>query len=848
MNQPYSLIPIVLIILLLYLFSWVLGKTGEISLTNHRRFWNILLLLTFLVTGGLGVLLSIQINYKIEAPWIKKILKWHVDFGIAMVCVAFIHLWRHIRYYTDIFLARKPVVQVKRKRSPTHVSGRIADYRNKNIIGVLIILGFITILSQLLVIREFLFVFQGNELIIGMMLCIWMLLTAAGSRLGIRMAGKTIPEKILPGSFLVLSLLPILIIFLLYLIETQVFPPGTVKSAATVFLFCFSLLSPFCLLSGMLYTLLTAVLSEIENKNRISVAYAWESLGSMLAGLIYSIILVNLLNTFQILSLIVLVCIFAQIILQPASELSHKRYWLSGIWLLTAIFLFASPVDRWIRSLHYKSQELVYTKDTPYGNLSVTQTAGQFNFFENGTLLFSSENQIMQEEAIHFSLLQVSVPKKILIVSGGIAGMTREALKYRSIEKIDFLEINPWLVKAEMHFVKQPSFSGLRVIKKDARRWIRNVHSGYDAIIINTPDPSNAQINRYYTLEFFREVKQALVQNGIFSTSLSSTANYMSSEAKVVNRIIYHTLKSVFHHVVVIPGEKNYFIASDGNVHLDIARTLQLADIENDYVQPGYIEDDLLKQNSDLIMNEISNGKSENNQDLSPLAYFLQIRYWLSLFQNAKKAVPFMLLIGLIILFFLRMTLRNITPVTLGIFAGGFAGASAEFLIILVFQVLYGYLYQMLGLIIAFYMTGLLTGAFYGGYLRQKVTVRSYILVQVILGILVMLIPPLTMLISQYRNIPVWTGQTILFCLTGAIACTTGVEFNMASRLEKQSTVGIAGSLYGVDLAGAAAGTLLVSLVCLPVFGLQVSCLLAGLMILAGFITMMVSASKYSTS
>jgi len=848
MNQPYSLIPIALIILLLYFFSWGLAKTGEIRIINHRRFWNILLLLTFLVTGGLGILLIIQINYRIEAPWIKKVLKWHVDFGIALVCVALIHLWRHIRYYTDLFFSGKPTVQLENKNSVTEVSGLTSDYSKKAITGALIILGFTSILSQLMIIREFLCIFQGNELIIGMMLCIWMLLTAAGSKLGIRIAGKTVPERALPNYFLILSALPALIIILLYMIETQVFPPGTVKSTATAFIFCFCLLSPFCLMSGMLYTLLTAVLSGIDNKNRVSAAYAWESFGSMLAGLAFSLILVNLLGTFQILSLIMLICIVAQVMLLHVSKPALKYYWSSGIWILVAFFLLLSPVERWIRSLHYKNQELVYTKDTPYGNLSVTLTAGQYNYFENGNLLFSSENQIMQEEAVHFTLLQHSGPEKILIVSGGIAGMTKEALKYPSIERIDFLEINPWLVKAEMQFIKYPSFPGLRVIKEDARRWIKHIRSEYDAVLINTPDPSNVQINRYYTLEFFKEVKQALAQNGIFSIGLSPTANYMSSEAKEINSIIFHTLKGVFQHVVVIPGEKNYFIASDGNVHLDIAKTLQSLNIENDYVQPGYIEDDLLKHNSTLIMNEISKGKARNNQDLSPLAYFLQIRYWLSLFQNVKKAAPFILLIVLIILFFLRMTLRNITPVTLGIFAGGFAGASAEFLIIIVFQVLYGYLYQMLGLIIAFYMTGLMAGVFFGGYLSRRVTVLSYILVQIILFMLVILIPPLTTLVSNYQNIPVWTGQAILFCLTGVIACITGIEFNMASRLEKQSTAGIAGSLYGVDLTGAAAGTLLVSLVCLPVLGLQVSCLLAGLMIMTGFITMFVSASKYSIS
>jgi spermidine synthase len=489
----------------------------------------------------------------------------------------------------------------------------------------------------------------------------------------------------------------------------------------------------------------------------------------------------------------------------------------------------------------------VYTKNTPFGNLSVTRTAGQLNYFENGNLLFSTENQIFQEEAVHFALLQHSRPETILIVSGGITGMANESFKYRSVERVDYLEINRWLAHAEMKLSSYAPDPRLRIIQEDARKWIKNITAAYDVIIINAPDPSNAQINRFFTVEFFKEVKQALALGGIFSISLSPTVNYMSSEAKLINRIVYHSLKSVFQHVVVIPGEKNYFIASDGDVHLDIVRAIQSADIQNEYLQQGYIDDDLLKQNSRLIMNEISTGQARINRDLSPIAYFLQIRYWLTLFKGMDGTLVFLVMIMFALVLF-SMPWKKTSAVTFGIFAGGFAGAASEFLILIIFQILYGHLYQILGILISFYMTGLASGALFGVSKGRRNAVRSFMLVQMFLFALVMLIPPLTVLISQHHNMPIWAGQTVLFGLTGGIAFMAGLEFNMASRLEKQSVASAAGNLYGVDLAGAAFGTLLVSMICLPLLGLLLSCVLIGVLILAGVLSMFVSRSKYGIS
>ncbi|MBP6871594.1 MAG: hypothetical protein KBC43_06280, partial [Bacteroidales bacterium] len=51
---------------------------------------------------------------------------------------------------------------------------------------LLVLLGFTAMATQVILIREALSIFQGNELVIGMFLGIWMILTATGAYLSVQ--------------------------------------------------------------------------------------------------------------------------------------------------------------------------------------------------------------------------------------------------------------------------------------------------------------------------------------------------------------------------------------------------------------------------------------------------------------------------------------------------------------------------------------------------------------------------------------------------------------------------------------------------------------------------------------
>ncbi len=100
--QNYQTIPILMVLIIIYIITILLVKSKKITLLTQRRFWNIVLLITFLVSGLLGLILAISIDQKINLPWYLQLLRLHVKFGIAMSIVSIFHLLWHLPYYNSI--------------------------------------------------------------------------------------------------------------------------------------------------------------------------------------------------------------------------------------------------------------------------------------------------------------------------------------------------------------------------------------------------------------------------------------------------------------------------------------------------------------------------------------------------------------------------------------------------------------------------------------------------------------------------------------------------------------------------------------------------------------------------
>ena len=130
------------------------------------------------------------------------------------------------------------------------------------------------------------------------------------------------------------------------------------------------------------------------------------------------------------------------------------------------------------------------------------------------------------------------------------------------------------------------------MIQGDGRLFVRQTDRRYDVVIADVPDPSTSQINRFYTREFFAEVHRILTPGGVLSFSLGTYENYLSKELARLIGVAHQTLRDVYANVLMLPGGRVFFLASDGELTADVAPRMEAAGVKARLVEPRLSQGD----------------------------------------------------------------------------------------------------------------------------------------------------------------------------------------------------------------------------------------------------------------
>jgi len=682
----------------------------------------------------------------------------------------------------------------------------------------IVAVGLTSLVTQVILLREFLSVFYGNELVIGVLLANWMILTGLGAYLG-RFVGKR-EHDVLPALLMFLATVPYATVLGLRLLRNVVFPVGVMVGIVPIIWSSFILLIPYCLLSGASFVVLASLRSRAEQPGSIGSLYALETIGSVAGGIVFSLILFHYLNTFQSLAALMAFDLAAVLFLvrdRPA----QKRIVTWGLAIVLLLPVLVLNVDLLTKRRLFPDQEVVFSRDTPYGSLTVTKQAEQMNFYENNALLSSENDATSAEESVHYAMVQPALPRSVLMVSGAVVGAVREVLKY-GVQRLDYVEVNPHLIELAKKYSPDLGDKRVNVFNVDPRVFVRETQARYDVVLLNIPEPSTIQINRYYTLEFFEALKNQMNPEGILSLALLPSTEYQSEEARSINSTMMNTVKAVFKEVLIVPGLRTYFLGSDAKLDIHIGRLVAQRGIGNTYVNQYYLDDDALAQRSGLLHRSLEAG-APLNKDFAPVSYYRQVTHWLSSFRNNLWIVG-----GIALLFFLFAAIQ-LNAVSVGIFAGGFAASSIEVLLLIAFQILYGYVYEALGLIVTIFMAGLFMGSFWRVRIFPRATIRLYAKIQMVVALYCFLLPVVLLMLQNIQGSAAVVHGSI-FILTFVIAVLVGVEFSVAADLRRGQPQRVASELYAVDLIGSALGALLVAVVLIPMLGIVAASIVPGLL------------------
>jgi spermidine synthase len=709
------------------------------------------------------------------------------------------------------------------------------------------LIGFNALIAQIIYIREFLVIFSGNEISLGIILGNWLFWTALGSMLAGRIQAI---ERGLKIEILLITILIPLNILIIRLSKLIIQPtPGEIPGILAIFGSTFLILAPVCFALGSLFVSCSRFFCmrfNITITRALSRVYLWESVGSAIGGALLSFLLFRFLSAVYITAILSLVN-FAALYYLQCNRLNNTVRFLEAIgfiiFILSIVFL-NQVVNRCV----WQGMTFISERDSRYGKLSLVELADERFLYENGTILFSSDQEEIGEENVHYALLLHPKPEKVLMIGGGLSGGLMEAMKHKSLQHIDYVELDPAVISMyQQYFPEQwrpiASESNIQIHMLDGRAFLKKCHDTYDLIIVHMPDPSTMQLNRFYTGEFYNEIAGHLKPYGIYSYRVTGAENYISGSLANYLKSLYQTLKSQFRYVGIMPGNSIHYFASPENpAVMPVADTLiariNRREIQSKYVQDYFIRYRLMPDRIASLWQEIRKGKQgEINSDFRPVAYYYTLILWgMQFFPDMGKITTIfsediywysfglILFLGILVLLILAHITSsenfNKGVACFAVMGIGFSVMTFEIFLLLVYQSLFGYLYHQVAILMAAVMSGLAIGS----WLVLKFGVERYYYKLISLHVIFIILPMLFFYIMVYRAAS--SFHTLFFLMVMlSIGILGGAQFPLVNHLFCR-TGRNPGFIYGFDLIGALLGALLVSTLCIPLFGLFKTALL----------------------
>jgi len=751
--------------------------------------------------------------------------------------------------------------------------------------------GFAATVAQILLLRELLVLFYGNEMSTALVLAGWLLWTALGSATSARLARRMVSATgVLPaagalGVLLTLQALglPALVLAVRGARHLLGIPLGELAPLGKMLLICLGapvLSAPVAgALFGWCWAYRRARHCERTGGGPLTI-YLGEALGAAAGGIAFYLVLLRFATawTTTLMVAATLLAIAGLVVWSARAGTGSKMVWIVAVIVVSGMAIVDSrEVERGLDARSRRWQwgpSLAAVRDTPFHNMAILENQEQVTIFTNGLWLLTEPDPATAELAVHPVLLQHPEPRRILLLGGGLAGQIEEVLRHPGVERVDYVEQDPELVEFAGGFLDAATLRSLgdprvRIEPLDAGTFLRRTAGQYDVVSMSVGDPINAQMNRFFTVEHFRRVREHLRPGGIFTFSVAGGGDLVGpSHARLIGAL-ERTLEEVFTAVRVLPGARARFFAAGEESSLVLDGAVLAARITERGLGLVHVRWDTLEDLMsptrldylDAVLEAV--GQGPVNRQFAPICYFHGMMLWASQWHprlvrwiGALAAIRLwrlFLAVGALgvawALFVWTGKPRYRAAVGASVLVQGAWGMVLQVVLILSFQILAGFAYLQLALIIAFFMAGLAVGALGVAALRRlwgrdAPAVRWLVGLQAVVTVVPLVLvafvsPPAEGLREGLSLTVVSTLFTATSFLSGVLG---GAHFSLAvlaatvagARLERAG-----GYLYAVDLAGAAAGALVAGLFVLPLYGVSSTLVLLSLVSLVCLVALL---------
>ena len=499
--------------------------------------------------------------------------------------------------------------------------------------------------------------------------------------------------------------------------------------------------------------------------------------------------------------------------------------------------------------------QILTSKDTKYGNILLLKRDNQYSIYENGALTFTTQNTEHAEYLTHLALLSNPKIQNVLIITGGPL-VIQEVLRYPNVRSILYTDLDPGLVDIYKQIPAGAAVfqnKKVTIINTDARRYVNStIKDKFDAVILSAPAPTTLFFSRYFTQEFFLSLNNILSANGILSLSFPSSDVYLTNELIKINASIYSALRNSFPSTYIFPGNTAYAVSYCNSKTPQPGIKQYLINLKLLKPKPSTLNRHNLPFKFDKYKLQYWHStltrRDEHsiNTDSHPVTYTAMIALWLksttpefntytvTAAHNQLTRILKIIIPVISVILILVLVTRNPNGLQLGtVFLYGGLSMCAEILLLLNFQVIYGYLYEQISLLISAFMIGLCIGSILAEKMLNTKTFTGEKLLRYLTNSTIFLY--LTAFILGIIFVNYSIAGTLFFISMLLISLPVGAIYTTSLHFTKN-----AGILYFFDLLGAGIASLSVTLYFIPEFGISLTFILTiiVLAVLAAIINM----------
>ncbi len=283
---------------------------------------------------------------------------------------------------------------------------------------------------------------------------------------------------------------------------------------------------------------------------------------------------------------------------------------------IASLFLSEKMLNHWHDDLY--RDRIVYQQTTPYQTLVVTKGKEDVRLYIDRVIQFSSVDEYRYHESlVHLPMSLSPYKKRVLILGGGEALAAREVLEHNEVEEVYIVDIDPAMFELSKTNPYIKSLNGdclsnpkVKTIAQDAMVFLMENEDLFDVIISDLPDPTNDNIARLYSQEFYTLAKMRLSPNGVLVTQATSpfhtTSTFWCIDSTLKSAGFNHTYP--YHAYVPSFGEWGFILAS--NNELDY-QSISFKGLKTKYLEEDKIEK-LFSFEKDVIIDNIPHNTLDN--------------------------------------------------------------------------------------------------------------------------------------------------------------------------------------------------------------------------------------------